>query len=319
MPAWSSLFTLLAASAPQVLASCAYGTHLHPRAEAGAFEEPKFGYNGIKGPVNWYSLDAANAVCATGKNQSPINMAKGSFNLIPASELTLDIPDFTEGAEFENLGTTVEIIAEEAGGGSLELGETSYELKQFHFHLPSEHLDNGTSMAMEMHMVWQSAEEDIAVIGVYIDLDDGATAAASASAKIHHARGNKGKMEKRSALEPRQSAATPSTVLETVLGSVDKIATPGATTHTEPLAMSEIVKLLTSGSFQSYAGSLTTPPCSEGVKWLVSNKKVSISTSTYLKARSVIGFNARYPQNAPGEENLLQLAADAEDAHEGDD
>lgn len=46
MPAWSSLFTLLAASAPQVLASCAYGTHLHPRAEA--FEEPKFGYNGIK-------------------------------------------------------------------------------------------------------------------------------------------------------------------------------------------------------------------------------------------------------------------------------
>ncbi|KAI8715978.1 Alpha-carbonic anhydrase domain-containing protein [Fusarium sp. LHS14.1] len=311
MPAWSSLFTLLAASAPQVLASCAYGTHLHPRAEA--FEEPKFGYNGIKGPVNWYSLDpAANAVCATGKNQSPINMAKGSFNLIPASEMTLEIPDYAEGAEFENLGTTVEVIAEEAGGGSLEIAEKSYELKQFHFHLPSEHLDNGTSMAMEMHMVWQTAEEEIAVIGVYIDLDDGAAAAAASSAKSHHARGR----AKRAALEPRQSAATASTVLETVLGSVDKIATPGATTHTEPLAMSELVKLLTSGSFQSYAGSLTTPPCSEGVRWLVSNQKVSIKTSTYLKARSVIGFNARYPQNAPGEENLLQIAADAEDAHD---
>lgn len=173
-------------------------------------------------------------------------MAKGSFNLIPASEMTLEIPDYAEGAEFENLGTTVEVIAEEAGGGSLEIAEKSYELKQFHFHLPSEHLDNGTSMAMEMHMVWQTAEEEIAVIGVYIDLDDGAAAAAS-SAKSHHARGR----AKRAALEPRQSAATASTVLETVLGSVDKIATPGATTHTEPLAMSELVKLLTSGSFQS--------------------------------------------------------------------
>ncbi|KAM0424413.1 hypothetical protein ACHAPT_010334 [Fusarium lateritium] len=303
MAAWTSLFTLLVASAPQALASCAYGTYLHPRAEAGAFEEPKFGYNGAKGPVNWYSLDPANAMCAEGKNQSPINMAKGSFNLIPASELTLDIPDFAEGAEFENLGTTVEVLAEEAGGGSLELGENSYTLKQFHFHLPSEHLDNGTSMAMEMHMVWQSEAKDIAVIGVYIDLDDGASAATS-----HYGRG-----KKRSAMEPRQNAATPSTLVETVLGSVDKITTPGSTTHTEPLAMSELVKLLTSGSFQSYAGSLTTPPCSEGVKWLVSNKKVSISTGTYLKARSVIGFNARYPQNSPGEENLLQLSADSVD------
>ncbi|KAJ4327697.1 hypothetical protein N0V84_001804 [Fusarium piperis] len=311
MPAWSSLFTLLAASAPQVLASCAYGTHLHPRAEAGAFEEPKFGYNGIIGPVNWYSLDpAANAMCAQGKNQSPINMAKGSFNLIPASELTLEIPDFAEGAEFENLGTTVEVLAEEAGGGSLKLGNTTYELRQFHFHLPSEHLDNGTSMAMEMHMVWQSEANEIAVIGVYVDLDDGATS----SAKSYHSLGRKVKAVTKS---PRLSAAaTPSTLLETVLGSVDKIATPGATTHTGPLAMSELVKLLTSGSFQSYGGSLTTPPCSEGVKWLVSNKKVSISTSTYLKARSVIGFNARYPQNAPGEENLLKLAADAEDEHD---
>jgi hypothetical protein len=186
-------------------------------------------------------------MCATGKNQSPINMAKGSFNLIPASEMTLEIPDFTEGAEFENLGTTVEVLAEEAGGGSLEIAEKSYELKQFHFHLPSEHLDNGTSMAMEMHMVWQTAEQEIAVIGVYIDLDDGA----ASSAKSHYGRGSRGKAEKRSALEPRQSAATPSTLLETVLGSVDKIATPGATTHTGPLAMSELVKLLTSGSFQS--------------------------------------------------------------------
>ncbi|KAF4979331.1 hypothetical protein FZEAL_4437 [Fusarium zealandicum] len=303
-----SFLTLLAATAPQVLASCAYGTHLHPRAEAGAFEAPKFGYDATKGPANWFHLDPkVNAMCAHGTNQSPINMVQGAFNLIPASELTLDIPDFTEGAEFENLGTTVEIVAE---GGSLELGNTSYSLKQFHFHLPSEHLDNGTSMAMEMHMVWASEDDEIAVIGVYIDLDDGAAAKCSAASNIQI-----GKTEKRQALDPRQAdVATPSTMVETVLGSVDKIPAPGDTHHTDPLVMSELVKLLTSGSFQSYGGSLTTPPCSEGVKWLVSNKKVSINTSTYLKARSVIGYNARFPQNSPGEDNLLMIHAQSADA-----
>lgn len=61
--------------------------------------------------------------------------------------------------------------------------------------------------------------------------------------------------------------------------------------------------------YLSYEGSLTTPPCSEGVRWLVSDQKLSIQTATYLAARSVIGFNARFPQNAPGGENVLSLAS----------
>ncbi|KAH7241213.1 hypothetical protein BKA59DRAFT_368295, partial [Fusarium tricinctum] len=61
----------------------------------------------------------------------------------------------------------------------------------------------------------------------------------------------------------------------------------------------------------SYPGSLTTPSYTEGVKWLISNKKQSISTSLYLKARSVIGYNARSPQNAPSQENLLNLYAES--------
>ncbi|KAM5341381.1 hypothetical protein ACJ41O_014412 [Fusarium nematophilum] len=283
-----SFITLLAASAPQVLASCAYGTHLHPRSAAGVFEAPKFGYDATKGPINWFNLDPkANALCAHGKHQSPINLRSSSYTLIPSSDLVLDIPDFEHGAEFENLGTTVEVVAE---AGSLQLDGKAYSLKQFHFHLPSEHLDNGTSMAMEVHFVWATEANDLAVIGVFIDVHD-----ASAS---YGRRGGKGR---------NKSDAVPSDLLETVLGSVHKICTPGSTTHTKPLVMSEMVDLLKSGSFRSYSGSLTTPPCSEGVKWMVSTKKVSISTGTYLKARDVLHYNARYPQNVPGEENLLVL------------
>lgn len=64
--------------------------------------------------------------------------------MVQASELSLQIPDFVEGTEFENLGTTVEVIAK---GGTMSFGGIDYTLQQFHFHLPSEHLDSGTSLA----------------------------------------------------------------------------------------------------------------------------------------------------------------------------
>jgi len=60
---------------------------------------------------------------------------------------------------------------------------------------------------------------------------------------------------------------------------------------------------------RSYSGSLTTPPCSEEVLWLVATQKLQIQTATFEKARSVIGFNARYPQNTPGQPNLLAVGA----------
>lgn len=71
-------------------------------------------------------------------------MVQGSFNLVSANQVTLDIPDFTAGTEFENLGSTIEVIAK---GGSLAFNDKTFALQQFHFHLPSEHLDNGTSQA----------------------------------------------------------------------------------------------------------------------------------------------------------------------------
>ena len=96
-------------------------------------------------------------------------MVEGQFSLVSAADLGITIPDFTEGTEFENLGTTVEVIAQ---GGTMAVNNVEFGLQQFHFHLPSEHLDAGVSHAMEMHMVWESAAGDVAVVGVYIDVEN---------------------------------------------------------------------------------------------------------------------------------------------------
>ncbi|OIW25379.1 carbonic anhydrase [Coniochaeta ligniaria NRRL 30616] len=287
--------SLIVASAKHVLGSCSYGTFLHPRAEEGApVPISKFGYAGAEGPLNWVALNPeANQACATGTKQSPIDMVDGVFQMVSATDLKLEIPDFADGTEFENLGTTVEIIAQ---GGSLLIANMTYEFKQAHFHLPSEHLDNGTSIAMEMHMVFQTAAQEIAVIGVFVDLDNGGAAPAP-----------QGFLTTPMVTAPGVS----SNVLETVFSKVGEIAAPGTSTKTAPLAMTEIVATLLTGSFQSYSGSLTTPPCSEGVRWLVATQKLQIQTATFEQVRDVIGFNARYPQNKPGQPNVLQLAAAA--------
>ncbi|OTB07415.1 hypothetical protein M426DRAFT_318103 [Hypoxylon sp. CI-4A] len=281
-------FLLLAASVTPTLAFCGAHTHLDRRAEGEEVPISTFGYTGTVGPVLWSQLDAANALCSTGANQSPINMVEGQFTLIPASDIELTIPDVPEGATFENLGSTVEVVME-GTGGTFILEEKNYTLQQFHFHHPSEHVDNGVSLPMEMHMVFSTEAEEIAVIGVYVDLVDTAQVL-----ELH--------------ILPR---ATPSTLLETIFSSISEIATPGTETTTKPLIMSEVVTLLKGGSFQRYTGSLTTPPCSESVAWSVATEKLLLSKTTYQAVRDVVGFNARYPQNNLGEQNLLAMASAA--------
>ncbi|RYP79425.1 hypothetical protein DL770_006662 [Monosporascus sp. CRB-9-2] len=283
---------LLAASATPALSFCGAHTHLDRRQE-GEVEVNEFGYTGTIGPLLWTSLDPEfNSACSTGMRQSPIDMVAEHFNMMPGDSLGLTIPDVPEGAEFENIGTTVEVVMEGLGGQLTMSDGTAYNLSQFHFHHPSEHIDNGVSMPMEMHMVFQSEANEVAVIGMYIDIEDC---------------GARGPVKQRACNQPHRRA--PSSLLETVFASVGEIAEPGSHTTTAPLVMSEVVDALTAGNFQAYSGSLTTPPCTEDVSWFVSTQKLVLSTSTFINARSVLGYNSRYPQNTPGEPNLLQLAA----------
>ncbi|KAI1277288.1 alpha carbonic anhydrase [Xylaria sp. FL0933] len=221
---------LLAAAISPVFGFCGSRTHLDRRAgDEKGVPLATFGYVGTGGPLMWHHLSPENAICATGSNQSPINMVAGSFTLVPGSNLTVSLPDtVSEGATFENLGSTIEVVMEGLGG-TLGLDGLDYELLQFHFHHPSEHIDNGVSMPMEMHMVF-SRETQLAVIGVYVDLVD---LAPLNSTRI---------------LLPR---STSSTMLETIFSSIDNIATPGAVTKTPAFSMTELNDLLATTEFHA--------------------------------------------------------------------
>ncbi|TGJ83360.1 hypothetical protein E0Z10_g5385 [Xylaria hypoxylon] len=276
---------LLAAAITPVFGFCGSRTHLDRRAEGEAVPVAAFGYVGAGGPVMWHQLSPANAICATGSNQSPINMVAGSFNLVPGNNLTVSLPaDIPDGATFENLGSTIEVVMEGLGG-TLELNDLEYELLQFHFHHPSEHVNNGVSMPMEMHMVF-SHETQLAVIGVYIDLVDSVSSNATGILR----------------------RSTPSTMLETIFSAIDGVAAPGSTSKTPAFSMTELSDLLATTDFQRYSGSLTTPPCSEGVEWSVPTAKLVLSTETFAKVRNVVGFNSRFPQNTPGLANLIAMS-----------
>jgi carbonic anhydrase len=150
----STVLTTLLASASlyhTTSASCAHGTFLHRRVE-GEIAAPSFGYTGTIGPLNWANLKAENSACNTGSRQSPINLAAATIAHDAGSAYKLTIADLPNGAEFENLGTTVEVLV----NGTLETPLKNYAMRQFHFHTPSEHRVEEEFFSIESHFVFES-------------------------------------------------------------------------------------------------------------------------------------------------------------------
>jgi len=160
--------------------------------------------------------------------------------------------------------------------GSLAVHNTTYALKQFHFHTPAEHRIDGYQYSMEMHFVFQAPSNATSVLSFLIDV------------------------------EP--SVATP--VIDILAEAVSAIPTPGDETTIKDLDFSTFIKTIVEpATYYTMASSLTAPPCTEGVVWYISTKPVSLGVVQLKKLRSVLKFNARYMQNTLGSTNLLKVAA----------
>ncbi len=151
-----------------------------------------------------------------------------------------------------------------APGSGITLAGKAYELKQFHFHHGSEHTVAGRRLPMEMHLVHEDPDGALAVIGVFLVEGDANAALAPVWRHIPTDRG--------------PPTAIPDTVdLAALL--------PGQRTSWR------------------YTGSLTTPPCTEGVEWLVMTEPVSMSADQ-IAAYAALFPNSYRPVQPLGDRSL---------------
>lgn len=210
---------------------------------------PHWDYSGAEGPEHWGELDPHFTLCQNGKNQSPVDLTSTVDTKLPPITFHYQADE----ADEVNNGHTVQI--NEKPGSWITLDGQDYELKQFHFHTPSENHIDGQAFAMEAHLVHADQDGHLAVIAVMFQ--EGAEDAALKAAW----------------------AAMP--------------AQPEQEVHVTKVSPDAL--LPTNRDYYRFTGSLTTPPCTEGVTWLVMKQPVTASAGQIQQFAQIMG----HPNNRP--------------------
>ena len=140
-----------------------------------------------------------------------------------------------------------------APGSSIDVGGTRYELVQFHFHKPSEEKVDGKAHAMVAHLVHKGGDGTLAVVAVLLD-------------KGHD-----------------------NPTIRTIWENIPK---QKEVELVVPATIDAAVLLPRNRGYYTYEGSLTTPPCSEGVHWFV------LKSPMTLTGDEITAFARIYPMNA---------------------
>lgn len=221
-------------------------------------EEDHWAYHGANGPSAWPTLNPEFSDCGEGLHQSPIDLAnaeavEGSSIQREYLTSTLRIAHREHLVDVINNGHTIQVTYDE--GSTLEIDGTPYDLKQFHFHTPSEHTVEGIRFAMEMHFVHATADGQLAVLGVLF-------------------------------LEGEENP-----VFRNVIMALPD--SPGDEAHFDDVIIDVDEFFPLDNRAYRYQGSLTTPPCSESVIWLVALQPVEISAAQAEEFSRRLGDNHR--------------------------
>jgi carbonic anhydrase len=228
-------------------------------AAAALAAAPKHGtvwsYEGETGPANWSKINSDWVKCGTGNRQSPIDLRDGikvnleqiSFDYHPSS--------FSE----VNNGHTIQVTV--GGGNFITVGNSVYELQEFHFHRPSEEKINGKGTEMVIHLVHRSAEGKIAIVAVLLE------------------RGQ------------------PHRLMQTIW---DNLPLEKFETVSPSIVLDPTDALPERREYFTYMGSLTEPPCTEGVLWMVFKQPMQASPAQMALFSRLYPLNARPIQSTAG-------------------
>ncbi|HEY8066382.1 MAG TPA: carbonic anhydrase family protein [Methylosinus sp.] len=197
---------------------------------------------------HWGAHDETAKACSLGGEQSPIDLA----DTVKADIRPPKLGWKPQAYEIVNNGHTIQANGA-AGGGVAELDRRKFELKQFHFHTPSEHALGGKRLAMEAHFVHAGDNGDLLVVGSFL------------------------------------VAGAPNKALSAVMAAAPK--EEGKTVLKAPLDASPL--LPKGKKFFRYEGSLTTPPCSEVVHWNVFAEPVTVAQADIDAFKTLFPMNAR--------------------------
>jgi carbonic anhydrase len=161
-------------------------------------------------------------------------------------------------------GHTVQVNVDP--GSSLTIGNDHYQLVQFHFHKPSEEAINGRHYAMVAHLVHRDRKGSLAVVAVLL------------------------------------KAGSDNPLFDKLWNHVPREKEHEETFHAITVSPGQLLPL--NRSYFTYTGSLTTPPCSEGVRWFVLETPSEIGISQVIRFGKFYQANARPVQPMNGRQLL---------------
>ncbi len=216
-------------------------------------------YGDAAGPTKWGTLSPDFALCDEGRQQSPIDLSVAVANDKEVEvrrnfqPVKVHISYQESTVSLLDNGHTIQVSFDE--GNTIDVGNKKFALVQYHFHAPSEHTMDGKHFPMEVHFVHTTESEELAVVGVLIEQGE------------HNA-----------AFDP-------------VWGILPREPGESRVLEGQDVDLDALVPQ-SSGAFR-YEGSLTTPPCSEGVRWFVRLEPIALSAGQIATFTGIFNNNNR--------------------------